>query len=451
MDSLSKTSSPLRRIVYSPLFICAVAFAVRSLALYLAWRRGFENGPYAFEAGRIAESIASGHGFSSPLALVHTGPSAWLCPIFPYMMAAVFHFWGIFTPESLAVIQILNCAFASLTVFPIYSLGKRSFGTGIALLASWVWVFLPSAIHTPVADIWDTALTTLLFALILWATAALPDQSGFFPWAAYGVLWATGALVNASMLSVFPLFFAWLVWRRRSSPSTAVRLATVALVAFALVLVPWTIRNYRVFGRFIPFRSAFGLVLWLGNNPRSMEFTSFPNHPFTNPQEAADYQRLGEMPYMDLKRQEALAFMKSHPDQSLKFFMHRIGSNWFSISDRPHETWATDPIYLKAYFVFNAALIGFAWLGLALALRSRVPEAAPYLAVLVVYPFLYYLTGTLFRYRFPMEPLLTVLGVYGGVSLLPESLGTEFRNRTAPFFDRPPEGSAPLEQQQYPS
>ena len=66
-----KTRPRLRKAVCSPVFIVCMAFAVRSLALCFAWRRGFENGPYAFEAGRVAQSIASGHGFSSPLATVH--------------------------------------------------------------------------------------------------------------------------------------------------------------------------------------------------------------------------------------------------------------------------------------------------------------------------------------------------------------------------------------------
>lgn len=387
------------------------------MAIYFAWRHGFETGPYAYEAGRVAESIASGRGFSSPLALVRTGPTAWLCPIFPYIMAAVFRACGIFTLKSLAVIQTLNCLFASLTVFPIYAIARKSFGTGIALCAAWLWVFLPSAIHIPVQDVWDTALTALLFALIFWATIAIPEKEGALTWAAYGALWAVSALVNASVLSVFPLFLIWLIWRRTSLASS-LRLLSVTLVCFALFLTPWTIRNHRVFGRFIPLRSTFGLVLWLGNNPRTMEFSSFPDHPFTNPAEASAFQRLGEMAYMDYKQRDAVAFIKSHPAQSLGFFVHRIGSNWLSVSDRPHGSWATDPIYLNAYFVFNLALIAFAWFGLAVTLRSGNTQAQPYLIVFLVYPLLYYLTGTLFRYRFPMEPFLVVLSVYGGSYVL---------------------------------
>ena len=37
----------------------------------------------------------------------------------------------------------------------------------------------------------------------------------------------------------------------------------------------------------------------------------------------------------------------------------------------------------------------------------------PYLVVLLAFPLVYYLTVTLVRYRFPMDPILTILAAYG--------------------------------------
>ena len=51
---------------------------------------------FGFEAGRIARSIAQGEGFSSPL-YEKTGPTAWLTPVYPYILAGFFKVFGIYT------------------------------------------------------------------------------------------------------------------------------------------------------------------------------------------------------------------------------------------------------------------------------------------------------------------------------------------------------------------
>src|SRR3984885_7492839 len=51
------------------------------------------------EAGRIARSIALGEGFSNPL-FGQTGPTAWLSPVFPYLLAGIFKVFGIYSKTS---------------------------------------------------------------------------------------------------------------------------------------------------------------------------------------------------------------------------------------------------------------------------------------------------------------------------------------------------------------
>src|SRR3954470_19702278 len=44
---------------------------------------------FGWEIGRIARSLAMGHGFSSPTDLP-SGPSAWAPPVYPYVLAGIF-------------------------------------------------------------------------------------------------------------------------------------------------------------------------------------------------------------------------------------------------------------------------------------------------------------------------------------------------------------------------
>ena len=71
-------------------------------------------------------------------------------------------------------------------------------------------------------------------------------------------------------------------------------------------MVPWTIRNYRVFGKFIVLRSNFGLELWLGNNPAVPDTWSPWLHPNDSLEEAQKYKRMGEIAYMEDKEQRSV-------------------------------------------------------------------------------------------------------------------------------------------------
>ena len=402
-----------KRLANSLPFIVGLAFVLRLVALWMIWHQTpvplKANLPYGYELGRVARAIASGEGFSSPLRDMDTGPTAWFTPIYPYFVAAIFKIWGIYSETSRLIIATTNCAFAALTIIPIYGISKRTFGEAVAIGASWVWVFLPMAIHFPIIWIWDTTLTALFFTLIFWATLRLRGIQKVLPWAGYGALWVVGGLINPSLLSLFPFFLGWLLWNERKQPSLWLRHAVAVLLLFSIGLVPWTVRNYRVFGKIIVLRSNFGLELWLGNNPNVFDMLSQMSHPNDNPEEAAKYQRMGEIAYMAEKQHEAFAFMRTHPVETLNNTFHRFVDIWLSETDSLVDIWSGASLYGKAILTFNCALSLMSLLGVLYARRSRHPDAAPFGMVLLIFPIVFYLTHSSPRYRFPMDPIIVVL------------------------------------------
>lgn len=406
--------STLSRLARSAAFIAAVALAVRLVVLLWTWHRampGTPGEPYGYELGCVAKSIASGKGFSSPLPFFETGPTAWLSPVFPYIVAGIFKIWGIYTVKSRVAIQVFDCVCSAVTVFPIYAVSKRSFGAGTAAGAAWLWVVLPDATHVPIADLWEASLAALFFGLLFWATIAIRGEGSTAKWAGYGGLWALGALINTSLVSVLPFFLAWLAWQERKERRPWLRPVAVASLVFVVGMAPWTMRNDEALGKFVPVRSNFGLEFWLGNNPQALEVNAFQLHPFVNRAEAEDYRSMGEVDYMRAKQHAALAFIHSHPGAASYFILRRVGDNWFAVSDRVGSVLSSGSVYLKGYFIFNAAMTLLAWYGAIAAWRARNSYRALYAITLLVYPLVFYLTHVLVRYRFPMEPILVVLAV----------------------------------------
>ena len=406
-----------KRMLGSPVFITGFGFALRMIVLFYGWRYSpnpvRDNLPFGYELGRVTRAIASGQGFSSPLRMMDTGPTVWFTPIYPYLVAGVFKVWGIYSVMSHIIIEVLNCAFTALIIIPIHAVAKRTFGGGVATGAAWTWVVLPTALFFPITWVWDTSLAALFFTLIFWATLALRETRGVLPWAGYGALWVVGGLVNPSILSLFPFFLGWLLWKARNESASWAKRGAVALLLFSIGLVPWTIRNYRVFGKFIVLRSNFGLELWLGNNPNVTDTMSQWAHPNDNPQEAEKYKRMGEIAYMAEKQHEAFAFMRTHPRETLYFMFHRFANNWLATTDTPKDYWTYGGLRSKAFLIQNSLLSLFCLLGALFVYRARHPDAVPYALVLLIFPLVFYMTHSSLRYRFPMDPIMVVLAASG--------------------------------------
>jgi 4-amino-4-deoxy-L-arabinose transferase-like glycosyltransferase len=411
--------SIFKRILSSPVFITGFAFALRMVLMYVQSHVGPNpvrtDTPYGYELGRVARAIAAGLGFSSPLRMVDTGPTVWFTPIYPYFVAGIFKLFGIYSYLSEIIIQISNSAFAALTVIPIHAIAKKTYGNGVAMGAAWGWVFFPTALFFPIMWIWDTALAALFFALIFWATLALREKRNLLPWMGYGALWALGGLTNPSLLSLLPFFLGWLIWEAHKESAPWARSLTAALLVFTICLVPWMIRNYRVFDKLIVLRSNFGLELWLGNNPDVTDTMSQWKHPNDNPAEAEKYKSMGEIAYMAEKQHEAFAYMRSHPLDTINFMFRRFVENWLGITDSPADVWAYVPLYVKAFLAMNCLFSIFSFLGVLYLSRARQGEGLLFASVLLVFPLVFYFTHSSLRYRFPIDPIMMVLvaGAFG--------------------------------------
>jgi 4-amino-4-deoxy-L-arabinose transferase-like glycosyltransferase len=413
----------LTHLLTMPGFIVVVAFLVRMAFLFHQFHRFEEPSirdhmQFGAETGAIAASIASGRGFSSPLTLAPSGYSAWLSPIYPYLLAGVFKLFGVYSYTSNLVIHCIDCAFSAFTCWPIAALGTRTFGKKVGGTAAWLWVILPSSIFYPVIWVWDTSLAGLWMALLVAATFALRGSSRKSAWVGYGALWAAGAMINPSLLSVLPVLALWALWPLRQDFRRAAVLATLTSMIFLAGLAPWTIRNYMVFHKFIPLRSNFGLELWLGNNPDVPDTWTPSLHPSDNRQEAAKFVAMTEIPYMEQKQSEAIAFMRAHPTDTARFFFHRFANNWISTSDPPGDLWAGFSLYYKLILVSNCLFALLSFLGVLFAYRTRNEWSLPFASILLFFPVLFYITHTDPRYRYPIDPIMTVLNVYAVAYLL---------------------------------
>jgi 4-amino-4-deoxy-L-arabinose transferase-like glycosyltransferase len=435
----SRQENSLKSLLRSPAAAVVAAYLLR-MAIFYWLHRGGENAhselyPLGREEGVVAWLLASGRGFSAFLVGIH-GPTAWFAPGYPFLLALGFK---IFRMDNYAVLlfgQALNCAFSALTCWPIYAIAKKLFNANIALASCWFWVVLPPAVLFPLEWVWDQSLSAFLLAMLIYTTLALRDSSRALAWAGYGLLWAVAALTNPAVASLFPFLLIWLGVARRKNSAPWLRLAATAVLVIILGLVPWTVRNYRAFGAFVPVKSNFGLELWLGNNSQVDIVWAYWRHPAADPGEKQELQRLGEVRYMQEKQRQAIAFITSHPRLFIRSCFDRFADTWTGLWDSRVDQWVKALRVRAAYEWFSGAFSLLALAGLLFARRAAGPGAMPLVLAVLIFPATYYLTHSAMHYRHPIDPVLNIFAVYA-VARAYSAVAVRFKTRQAVSLSLP--------------
>ena len=167
-------------------------------------------------------------------------------------------------------------------IFLVYLLGRRLAGPTAGLLAAGATAVYPPFISSTGAVLSEPPAFFFLPAAILaflWArdrTAPVSGAEGstrraWAPWLLPGALLGAMCLIRPEyMLVAFVLILVALgtIWRESGLRSALAPTAALAL-ACALVIVPWTVRNYIALDRVVPISTGSGKALYVG--------TSLPN------------------------------------------------------------------------------------------------------------------------------------------------------------------------------
>lgn len=405
----------------APWLIFWVAFAVRVAYLTLAHTyhiRPYDNHfSFGWEMGRVARALVTGHGYADPFR-GHTGPTAWIAPLYPLLLAGVFKLLGVYSVQSAWVMLTLNSLFSALTALAVWEIGARCFDLRVALWSAWIWALYPAAMQYAVRWVWEMSLTTMLFAFVLVLALRMRNIGGeardarkamtIRRWLGFGLLWGLIGLSNPTLLIFLPACGLWVLagagrlWLRQVGPVIASALVCAACLA------PWTARNWLAFGQFVPMRGNFGAEIYLGNGPGATGLLMEYNQPMQSPEQLRLYKKMGEIAYAKMRGRAAMKVIRAHPGHFIADSLKRVFFFWGSVphpsNDAPWVEWGRN-----LNFVFTSVC---GLLGLALALKRRASAAVLFAWAFLLLPLVYYFVTVHARFRHPLEPLIAVLGVY---------------------------------------
>jgi 4-amino-4-deoxy-L-arabinose transferase-like glycosyltransferase len=401
------------------LLMVLAALLVRLMVVVYSFRAQIDpaghHAAFGWEMGWVARSIFQGHGFTAPF-FPATGATALVPPLFPYLLASIFHLFGLYTAKAAFAILSINSLFSALTCIPLYLSARYALGEKAAMMAGWGWVIYPYSIYFSGARVWDYALTGLLLTICFYFSQRLHRQTKLLVWLGFGLVYGVAALANPSVLTMFPVFLLLAVLQRRPSDARWLLRCAVAVVGLVAVLTPWTIHNYRALHSVEPVRDNFWLECWAGNNGDTFESNAVWAHPASNPLEMKQYETVGEIAYIAEKKTLAINFIRQNPLFFTGLSLRRAFSYWTGFWSFSPAYLSREPLEVPDVF-FCTGITVLMLLGARRLWRRDQLSSLPYLLLITVFPITYYFTHATPDYRQPIEPEVVVLVVMGIVSL----------------------------------
>jgi len=410
----------LGRYFHSPLCMVLIALALRLVVMGFLYPEQLnperDHWRFAYENGRLARSIVEGRGLSGPL-FEDTGVSAWMTPIYPYFVAGVFRVFGVYSTASAFVLLTTQALISALNCLPIFYFAKRLFGERIGLWSGWAWAFFPYAIYFPVERIWGTWISTLLLSVLFLIALGMEKSPSLWLWAGFGMLWGFTALIEPVVMTAWPFvtgFSAYCLHRRKYRWLAPVAVSVLGLL---LMVTPWFVRNYEVFGHFIPFRDTMGLEIHLGNSGDTFHWRPSWIGPWHNDAEWQDFKKMGEVAYMQREKQRGLDFIRTHPKWFAVVTVRRFAYIWTGFWSFDKRYLAEEPFDPPNIFLCTGLTI-LMLIGLRRLWRADWPRAAYFALVLFFFPSVFYVTHVEVYYRRQIDPLIVILAV---LAFLPPS------------------------------
>ena len=360
----------------------------------------------------VALNLLAGKGFvftRPPWPFIRPGaPTAFTSFLYEIFLAGIYAVCG---PHPLAarVIQALVC---SLMPWQVYRLVRRILGQPpaweeragvVALVAAGItagYAYFAYYSATLLTD--GLYLVTVVWALAL--TLDLANRPTVRRWAAWGLAVGLASLLRQVFMPMAGLLFLYVLWKA----GRRVRLRDVAVAGgvAAVLILPWTVRNYLVFDRFLLLNSQAGQVFWNANHPG--HGVHFSNTMFPVP---ADLQGANEVDLTNELMWLGLRFVAEDPWRFVRLSLNRVGV-FFMFWPSTKSPLISNISRTFSFGVCLPFMIG----GLVLSLREWHRWALLYLFI-ATYTFIHVISWTQIRYRMPVDVALVPFAALAVVAL----------------------------------
>jgi 4-amino-4-deoxy-L-arabinose transferase-like glycosyltransferase len=316
-------------------------------------------------------------------------------PVYPLFLAVIYYF----TNHSLVTVRFIQGLIGALSCVIICFIGKEIFDGKTGLIAGLIASIDYSMLQLSAYLISETLYIFLFLAGFLFIVRYYKNQNLLnLAWA--GIFVGLTALCRELGIFLALLAGVWLLWALDKDLRSRFKAITIFLIFCLLPVIPWTVRNYRIYHQFLPISASSGHYLYSGNNELTIAYIGgYDTPPIVSKEIASD--ELFTPRADEILKRKAINFMLTYPKKTLSFAKDKFINMW-----QPHYSDASRLSKIVMVFSYFPILI----LGLAGIITSLKKTKASFLVLEIIffYALLHMFTLSGIRYRYPLIPLFII-------------------------------------------
>lgn len=341
-------------------------------------------------------SFTDTYGYQMAARMAHD--SAWLttpfsprAPGYLMLLAAVFRVFGV----SWWAAVCLNAVLGGMTTFFLYRIGEQQIGRNAGLIAA-IWLGLYAHHILYAAFALRDVFVAFLFTWFVYVLVAPFRRMRTSLWLA--ILYTLLIMTDPFFLVLLPVLLLYLAFFSTRHRVLSLQYVFLFAAFFLFLNIPWTLRNYSVYGTFVPVsleaERYLAPVSRLVHSAAPAQNTSIPSSPM-------------------------LVVQPSYAHNTVEFWR---ALRVTSAPAEPAHGIVAQPAWSLRHNVISLATYGV-WLpfmlaGVVFAIRRRQRTVLVLAGALVAYAlFRGFMTGDE-RFRLTIEPLIILLAIYGVRELL---------------------------------
>jgi 4-amino-4-deoxy-L-arabinose transferase-like glycosyltransferase len=365
-----------------------------------------------YDYGKIARGFLE-HGFDRL-----TRRAAML---YPHMLWLIYGLGG-----TNFVVQLLQCVMHAVSCVLVFLIAQRIYNVRTALLAGLFTAVHPMLLRY-VPDLHTETLLVLSTMLLVWCAIRFYDRPTVTNGIVFGAIGMIATLVKGVALPIVLAYTGFIVLRelRRNGFTLAPFVSALAVViTMAVIVAPWTYRNYRVSGRFVLLTPGTADSFLRGYIFTRLEFATFQRSPYVDAENESNewFRRIAEEAGTTWEKDELV------DEDNNKAVMKRM------IREQPLDTARKFFVGLFTFWYEMTTLVNSlipltlaigCWILTYIGWRRAHAEGRPswlLLLPIVVTNVLVAALIPLGRYSVPILPCLGILAAFGVDTLLARGL-----------------------------